>query len=1102
MAAAVHEIQFLAKEPRLAPAFSEVVAYFSERPGYRVDEASGRSGLVAYANEDTGVSLSFRASTEPPVVVSLLVPYLKPHIFGLEAEREAHALAARFDFDVIDPHAEGMGRGPYSSDGMLRGYAIANAAEHAKHEALERGEMFVLPSGTLTNAWRWNIQRAALQRALGEHAFVPKVITVAHPKASSELFDAATAIVWSRFMPAFLPFVDVLILTTDELPRPIWIPRADVVDLLETLPVMSPRFRYGTLEPAGLAHYDARSVTPRLTSAIIALARKLGDAPVSDLPRVIPTERVLSKEIARLGSQRMSILPSQARISPPSVRWGLPAQEPALPPETWTLSSSIALLASAASADLVVGLSNDRIAAWDRTNGSLLRSARRAADEHEPGDESCALSGDGRTLVIGDRLGNVCIYDLDAYATSSMVPLAALRAVRSVSRGDASADEPVRAARILGISRQGNVILATDDNDVVVLRDDVDARQEKRGAPPRWEAGSAIALSNDGRKIFVRSVILDALTGAEIAELPDKLETAVVAAFSHDDKQLVFATAKADVALVNLERGLITHKGWFPSGARPTAIAFTPDGARVAITTTNAVHSLMADTLAVERSVMTNGAPSALSAAGLLLAKDDRVNVELWTAGSKRPSKAAPAAPSISAPPPLSRTIVDRDDEKVVETTTSPPPPPRAPVPPPAPAVSSAAAASYQRGLDALAREAPADGIEPFRVAAEAFERELGPTALSAVVARVNHGLALLQCERYNDAVTAFRAVLHTTRTAPPEVKEQVVPALHNLGLALVRSGSPLLALTHLDEALAHRERVVGKDNPLYVDTELVKANALVDLGRLEEARHLIAHAASVALAGGGEEHHLFSEAVFAEARRVSRLGDGLRADALARRALRLAERDAGPDNFTYKDRSTRAARLRTTWRESTRLADPGGARQLCMVTIGHTLRRWRPESLSFDDSGSLPKTWFIDAPLPWSEANARQIRDAVKLLFATSNDDLNAREPDDPNYLDVLDIEVRPLAMNDLFTVDFERAWRDRVWEPSGGYVATAFGLRPITFSELGVIVISRLLVTQRIARADAEEQLMSRFGFDAAGAADIADAPIDADARVVRPS
>src|SRR5579871_187898 len=90
---------------------------------------------LKYENPDTGVYFWIKLSGGGRNLLlqrtvrsaEFEVNYNQPNFFGVEAERELSALMSAFRPRIEDPQIDGMGEGPYSSEGFFRGWKFGNA---------------------------------------------------------------------------------------------------------------------------------------------------------------------------------------------------------------------------------------------------------------------------------------------------------------------------------------------------------------------------------------------------------------------------------------------------------------------------------------------------------------------------------------------------------------------------------------------------------------------------------------------------------------------------------------------------------------------------------------------------------------------------------------------------------------------------------------------------------------------------------------------------------------------------------------------------------------------------------------------------------------
>jgi len=290
-------------------------------------------------------------------------------------------------------------------------------------------------------------------------------------------------------------------------------------------------------------------------------------------------------------------------------------------------------------------------------------------------------------------------------------------------------------------------------------------------------------------------------------------------------------------------------------------------------------------------------------------------------------------------------------------------------------------------------------------------------------------GLSFLTLHRYADAVRVLeRTDRHYQDLGGKD--DAHATCLHNLALALTRSGDAAGGVETAKRALTLRERVSGPFHPMTVDTRLIAAYAWIESGDLETAALEIRKAAQPILRNAGERHSYFGDALLTEARRVAREGDGYAAEALARRALFILGQ-AGIETSVLEQRQKDAGDLGRLWRTGSKAGDADDV-VLWRVTLQHTLRRYQVDTLDFAPSGDRPKEWFFFVPAGWPRT---QVGYACRLVFAAANVMLNAREPSDPNFLDATQATAAIPDAAALATTDFAALFGRRVWEPTIAY-------------------------------------------------------------------
>ncbi len=199
------------RSPRITP--ESFNAYFTERPLY---EVSGEQAF--YQNEESGVYFSFEideGSAEDEGSASSVafnIAYFRPHVFALEAEPELKSFVEQFSCEIEDPQNEGMGEGPYSSEGFLQGWNAGN--EFAIRSILGMNEMKEPPpcmAGVkLEQIWRWNVQKAQREEEIQEDIFLPRIILMEVDGVLGSMC------VWPDAIPTMIPDVDFLLIPRKE----------------------------------------------------------------------------------------------------------------------------------------------------------------------------------------------------------------------------------------------------------------------------------------------------------------------------------------------------------------------------------------------------------------------------------------------------------------------------------------------------------------------------------------------------------------------------------------------------------------------------------------------------------------------------------------------------------------------------------------------------------------------------------------------------------------------------------------------------------------------------------------------------------------------
>jgi len=138
---------------------ARILEHFAARKHFKVE-----NDKVVYGHEDTGVYFFMRLRSGKNILLQrtvvsaeIEINYYRPSFFGIEAEKEISALMVAFQPRLHDAQMRGMGEGPYSREGFLRGWNFGNV--FAVHSILSRNPdqvVSTLPADTLRAAWEWN----------------------------------------------------------------------------------------------------------------------------------------------------------------------------------------------------------------------------------------------------------------------------------------------------------------------------------------------------------------------------------------------------------------------------------------------------------------------------------------------------------------------------------------------------------------------------------------------------------------------------------------------------------------------------------------------------------------------------------------------------------------------------------------------------------------------------------------------------------------------------------------------------------------------------------------------------------------------------------
>jgi hypothetical protein len=277
------------------------MAFFAGREGYEL-----QGSQAWYANQDTGVYFSFGwnepsehdelGDDEDPHAASFNLNYMRPPFFALEAEPEVRAFVEHFGPEILDPQTEGMGEGPYSAEGFLRGWNAGNQFGVRVMVSQQGADVNpTLPEAELMRIWRWNSQRQSLQQELGEAVFVPQISLV-------ELEGHARSfVVWGDAIPITLPRVDLVVIPREELaPRRLLLRRPDMMlALWNEVDALLPELVH---EPSAQPEYWVLGPSAKPLAAIVQWVRsQTRDASAIldkglSMDEVLPTEWLVESE--------------------------------------------------------------------------------------------------------------------------------------------------------------------------------------------------------------------------------------------------------------------------------------------------------------------------------------------------------------------------------------------------------------------------------------------------------------------------------------------------------------------------------------------------------------------------------------------------------------------------------------------------------------------------------------------------------------------------------------------------------------------------------------------------------------------------------------
>ena len=252
---------------------AEAGSYFEARAGYAL-----RDGLLHYVSEETEVTFAVRIDPAASTLV-VEVPYARPHVFGLEVEREVAAATRALGLVAYDARGALT---PLAAEEVRRAYAMGNAAACARLPASTAS----LPAGKLERLWGWNVRRRSIEESSATAASIPKVHLVRDVATGS----IVSSVVWRSYREALLPLVDVFVIALEGRDS-VWITRDDLARTGLPCELRPAAFDYAIFESVvGLDHLATRPVPEAVQVRVLEKARH-GEL------RPIPLAEVRTREL-------------------------------------------------------------------------------------------------------------------------------------------------------------------------------------------------------------------------------------------------------------------------------------------------------------------------------------------------------------------------------------------------------------------------------------------------------------------------------------------------------------------------------------------------------------------------------------------------------------------------------------------------------------------------------------------------------------------------------------------------------------------------------------------------------------------------------------
>lgn len=258
---------------RRAVSVEELRTYFGDQLNFTLNDERAH-----YENEATGVYFGFDFMTEPEegrVPVAFNINYFRPHVFGLEAEPVLTDFVEAFELEVDDPQSEGMGEGPYSPEGFLRGWNAGNRFGHRAILTMEEAPSpLTLPAARIRSIWQWNYGKEVNAEAMidlideAPPCFLPTIMLFQTGER-----ELKSLVVWDAKMAIAVPDVDLVLTTTDD-GAAIVAPANDVLGIVGVHSTWAPDFEIVEGLPVGSKTHLLDEVPPHVTAKVRAAMRR------------------------------------------------------------------------------------------------------------------------------------------------------------------------------------------------------------------------------------------------------------------------------------------------------------------------------------------------------------------------------------------------------------------------------------------------------------------------------------------------------------------------------------------------------------------------------------------------------------------------------------------------------------------------------------------------------------------------------------------------------------------------------------------------------------------------------------------------------------